>query len=282
MTDAVKPITYADLLRAKQEKRKIVMTTAYSAWQARLADSAGVDALIVGDSAGHVEDGFLSTTPVRLPEMLLRTTSCWRGARRQFLIGDAPFGSTEVSIEQAIETAVELIRHGASCVKLEGPRFSVIKAIADVGILVQGHIGLTPQQKARFGGYKVQARLAKEALLLRDEARRIEDAGAALLLLEAVPPEVGKIVSESIHIPCIGVGAGPYTDGQCVIQLDLTGIFEDWKPTFARRYMEGGRLIREALSQYVADVRAGAFPGPPECYKMLPGEAEKLKEGLDQ
>lgn len=270
-----KAVTYADLL-VKRGKEKIVFTTAYASWQAQLADEAGIDGVIVGDSAGHVELGYKATLPVRLPGMLERCVACWRGSKRLFLIGDAPFGSTECSNPQAVETACEFVKHGCSMVKLEGPRYSTISAIADAGILVMAHLGLTPQGRARFGGYKIQGRTAKDASNIVRQCVEAERAGASMLLLEAVPPEVGAAVTSQLSIPVIGVGAGMYVDGQCVIAHDLIGIFSDFKPKFAFRYLEGGRLIREALTQYASDVRSWTFPFQENLYTMLEGERDKF------
>lgn len=259
------PVTLADLQRAKGEKRKIVMTTAYAAWQARLADEAGIDAVIIGDSAAHVEDGYQSTVPMRLPEMLERCSAVWRGSKRLFKIGDAPFGSTEESPEQAVRTAVQFVQHGCDAVKVEGAspaRLRQIEAMVGAGIIVMGHVGLTPQTRAKFGGYKVQY----EEERIATEADAVTSAGASLLLVEATPPSIGRRVTNSQAVPVIGVGAGPDTDGQTVILHDLLGLFRDFKPKFARRYLDGSVLICEALSSYAEDVRGGTFPRAAECY----------------
>lgn len=269
--DPVKPnpVTYQGLLEKRVRKEKIVFTTAYAAWQARLADEAGIDGLIIGDSAAHVEDGYPSTVPMRLEEMLERASAVWRGTKRCLRVGDAPFGTTEESPAQAVATAVEFIRHGCDAVKLEGAsdsRLLQIRAIADAGILVMGHVGLTPQSRARYGGYKVQGRTKLEAQKILEDAECVVEAGVALLLVEAVPPSLGKRVAEASRVPVIGVGAGPHVHGQCVIAHDLLGLFRDFTPKFAKRYLDGSGLIRDALSVYARDVREGVFPFPNNCY----------------
>ena len=275
------PITLQTLLDARTAKRPIVMTTAYASWQAKLVDEAGVDAVIIGDSAAHVEDGYPSTVPMRLPEMLERCSAVWRGSKRLFRIGDAPFGSTEESVEQAVRTAVQFVQHGCDAVKVEGAsdaRLQQIQAMVGAGIIVMGHVGLTPQTRAKFGGYKVQydqERIAKEA-------EAVLEAGTSLLLLEATPPSIGtrvRTIADRYGVPVIGVGAGPHVDGQTVILHDLLGLFSDFKPKFARRYLDGSLLIREALVAYTKDVRSGGFPGLAECYaeKSDKAEAAKLK-----
>lgn len=272
------PVTLQTLIEKVAKREKIVMTTAYASWQARLADEAGVDALIVGDSAAHVELGFQSTVPCKVSDLIPRLTACWRGTKRCLLIGDMPFGSYEVSDEQAIRTGVEFVQHGASVVKLEGPCFERVRALAKTGILVMGHLGLTPQTRARFGGYRVQGKTASEAKRISAQAHKMEDAGAVLLLLEAVPPEVGALVADELDIPVIGVGAGPHVDGQTVILHDLLGLFDQFKPRFAKRYLEGGKLIRDALTHYATEVRTGAFPAEEHLYAMEEGEAERIRK----
>lgn len=277
MTGQEAPVTLQTLISKKAAGEKIVFTTAYASWQARLADRAGIDGLVVGDSAAHVELGFQSTVPCKVSDLLPRLTSCWRATKRCLLVGDLPFGSYEASNEQAVRTAVEFIQHGASIVKLEGPCYARAEAIASAGILVMGHVGLTPQSRARFGGYRVQGKTAVEALKIVEEAKRLAWT-CSLLLIEAVPAEVGKLVAESVSVPVIGVGAGPHVAGQTVIAHDLLGLFEDFRPKFARRYLEGSKLIEGALAGYAGDVRAGRFPSKENEYSMAEGEAEKLLE----
>lgn len=279
VSEMPKPVTLQTLIEKKRDGVPIVFTTAYASWQARLADEAGIDGLVIGDSAAHVEDGYPSTVPMRLPEMLERCSAVWRGTKRCFRIGDAPFGTTEEGPEQAVRTAVEFIRHGCDAVKVEGAsgsRLTQIKAIADAGILVMGHVGLTPQSRARFGGYKVQGRTVETAQRIAEDAYMVERAGVALLLVEAVPPEVGERVRNAVRIPVIGVGAGPQVDGQTVIVHDLLGLFDQFRPKFAKRYLEGAALVRNALVDYAADVRGRRFPAAEHRYEMVPGEREKL------
>lgn len=278
----VVPVTLQTLLDKKAGGKKIVMTTAYASWQARLADEAGIDALIVGDSAAHVELGYTSTVPCKVSDLLPRLTACWRGTKRCLLIGDMPFGSYEVSNEQAISTAVEFIQHGASVVKMEGPCFDRIEAIARRGILVMAHLGLTPQQRARYGGYKVQGRTSDTALTILNACETAASAGADLLLLEAVPSTLGRAVAARLRVPVIGVGAGPDVDGQTVILHDLLGLFDQFKPKFAKRYADGAQQIRSALSEYAKEVRETSFPAAEHCYYMAEGELEKLVKKLSE
>jgi 3-methyl-2-oxobutanoate hydroxymethyltransferase len=273
-----------ELVEMKRRGEKIVMVTAYDAPSARLADEAGIDLILVGDSSGMVVHGHESTVPVSLDEIVFMCQWVTRGARRPIVIGDLPFGSYEVSDEQAIETAVRVVKEGAvDVVKLEGGGTSVsrAKAIAGAGIGIMGHVGLTPQTATVLGGFKAQGRTRSQASKILREAKALEAAGCFAVVLEAVPEAVAEEVSKALEIPTIGIGAGVGCDGQVLVWHDMLGYSEGHAPRFVKRYAEVGRVITEALQRYAADVRSGAFPEEQHTYSIPPEELEAFEEALE-
>jgi 3-methyl-2-oxobutanoate hydroxymethyltransferase len=269
------PIT--ELPEMKARRQPIVMVTAYDAPGGRLADEAGADLVLVGDSAAMTVLGHDSTVPASMDEMLMLTRAVTRGARRPLVIADMPFGSFQVSDEAAVENAIRFVKEaGADAVKLEGagamlPR---VRAIVDAGIPVMGHLGLTPQSATMLGGYKAQGRSAEKALRLYSDARGLEAAGCFSLVLEAVPSPVAARITRDIAIPTIGIGAGPDCDGQVLVWHDLLGLYEGRTARFVKRYAEIGTAIREALTAYADDVRKHRFPEEQHTYAMPDEELE--------
>jgi 3-methyl-2-oxobutanoate hydroxymethyltransferase len=273
-----------ELIAMKERDEKIVMVTAYDAPGARFAEEAGIDLLLVGDTAAMVVLGHEGTTvPVTMEEMLFLTRTVARTARRAIVIGDMPFGSYQVSDEQAVENAIRFVKEaGADVVKLEGagPSLSRAQAIVGAGIPVMGHVGLTPQSATMLGGFKAQGRTAAKALQLVADARALEAAGCFAVVLEAVPPAVAARVTEALHVPTIGIGAGPDCDGQVLVYHDLLGIYEGRAPRFVKRYADVGAEIRRALVAYADDVRSGRFPGDEHTYSMPPEELAEFEAAI--
>jgi 3-methyl-2-oxobutanoate hydroxymethyltransferase len=266
-----------ELLEMKRRGDKIVMVTAYDAPSGRLADAAGVDLILVGDSSGMVVHGRESTVAVSLDEIVLMTQWVTRGAKRPLVIADMPFGSYEASDEQAVGNAVRLVKEGgADAVKLErgGTSVARARAIVDAGIPVMGHVGLTPQTATVLGGFKAQGRTADRAQQLVDEARALEAAGCFAIVLEAVPEAVARAATKALTVPTIGIGAGAATDGQVLVWHDMLGYYEGHAPRFVKRYADLGAVIVDALERYAEEVRSGAFPEPQHTYAM---PAEELK-----
>jgi 3-methyl-2-oxobutanoate hydroxymethyltransferase len=257
----------------KAAGRPIAMVTAYDASSARLAEAAGVDAILVGDSLGMVVLGYDSTLPVTMDDMLAATAAVTRIARRPLIVADMPFMSFQVSADEALRNAGRLMAEaGAQSVKLEGGAevASTVARIHAAGIPVMGHLGLTPQSVHELGGYKVQGRETAAALALIEDARALQDAGAFAVVLECIPAELAEAVTAELAIPTIGIGAGAGCDGQVQVYHDLLGLGGDFKPRHARRYAEAGEVIREALTAYVADVRAGTMVTDENCTRMEP------------
>jgi 3-methyl-2-oxobutanoate hydroxymethyltransferase len=260
-----------ELLEMKRRGEKIVMVTAYDAPSGRLADAAGVDLILVGDSSGMVVHGRESTVPVTLEEILLMTQWVTRGAKRPLVIADMPFGSYEASNERAVGNAVRLVKDGgADAVKLErgGTTIERAKAIVDAGIPVMGHVGLTPQTATVLGGFKAQGRTAGRAEQLIEGALGLQEAGCFSMVLEAVPPPVARAATRALGVPTIGIGAGGDTDGQVLVWHDMLGYYEGHAPRFVKRYAELGDVIVDALGRYAEEVRSGAFPEEQHTYKM--------------
>jgi 3-methyl-2-oxobutanoate hydroxymethyltransferase len=260
-----------ELAEMKRTGTRIAMVTAYDAAGARLAEAAGMDILLVGDSAAMVVLGHESTVPVTMDEMLFMTRSVSRAVRRSLVVGDMPFGSYQVSDEDAVRNAIRFVKEGgADTVKLEGagrmlPR---VKAIVDSGIPVMGHIGLTPQSVTALGGYKAQGRTAAKARRLVEDALALQEAGCYSIVLEAVPTPVAARITNALTIPTIGIGAGAKCDGQVLVYHDLLGLTEGHTARFVKRYADLATVIREALAAFVADVRSGAYPEERHTYGM--------------
>ena len=261
-----------ELFAMKRRGERIAMVTAYDAPGARFAEDAGVDVILVGDTAAMVVLGHEGTTvPVTMDEMLFLTRTVVRAARRPVIVGDMPFGSYQVSDEDAVRNAIRFLKEaGADAVKLEGagPSVSRVRAIVGAGIAVMGHVGLTPQSATMLGGFKTQGRTAEAARRLLSEARELEAAGCFAVVLEAVPSAVAERITETLSVPTIGIGAGAHCDGQVLVYHDLLGLTEGHLPRFVKRYASLSREIRDALEAYVADVRSGRFPDESHTYAM--------------
>jgi 3-methyl-2-oxobutanoate hydroxymethyltransferase len=291
MSDNPKPPRYAswtagklplpELAEMKRRGDKIVMVTAYDAPSGRLADAAGVDLILVGDSSGMVVHGRESTVPVTLDEIVFMTQWVTRGAKRPLVIADMPFGSYEESDEQAVRNAVRLVKEGgADAVKLErgGTSIERARAIVDAGIPVMGHIGLTPQTATVLGGFKAQGRTADRAKELVADALALQDAGCFAIVLEAMPAPVARAVTKALAVPTIGIGAGSDTDGQVLVWHDMLGYYEGHAPRFVKRYADLGDTIVEALGRYADEVRGGAFPEEQHTYAMPDDEREAFEQ----
>jgi len=260
----------------------IVMVTAYDYPSGRLADAAGMDIVLIGDSAAMTILGHSGTVPATMEEMLMLTRAVTRGAKRPIVVADMPFGSFQVSDEDALRNAIRFIKDAAAdAVKLEGagPSLSRVVALVGAGIPVMGHIGLTPQSATMLGGFRAQGRTAEKARRLLDEAIALEEAGCFALVLEAVPAPVAARISETLVIPTIGIGSGAECDGQVLVLHDLLGLYEGRSPRFAKRYADIGDDIRSALERFGAEVRSGAFPAEEHTYAMPEEELEAFLNG---
>jgi 3-methyl-2-oxobutanoate hydroxymethyltransferase len=263
MTAISKKIRVPDLAPMKKRHERIVMLTAYDATMARLFDQAGVDLLLVGDSLGHVILGLDTTIPVTLDAVVHHTRAVAHGARRALVVADMPFLTCQVSVEQAMQNAGRLFQEGgAAAVKIEGGRSvaRVLRRLTSAGLPVMGHIGLTPQHVHRLGGMRRQARDEEAAQELLEDALALEDAGAFAIVLEAIPDFVAQTVTDRLKIPTIGIGAGPYCDGQVLVSYDMLGIFDTFVPSFVKQYAQLGKLIVSAAKNYASDVRFGNYP----------------------
>jgi 3-methyl-2-oxobutanoate hydroxymethyltransferase len=268
-----------DFQRMKRAGDKITFLTAYDFPTARFAQAAGLDMLLVGDSLGMCVYGYNSTVPVVMDQMIWHAQAVRRGAPDTFVIGDMPFMSYQGAIHEAVGNAARFLKE-AECdaVKLEGGvRVAErIRAIVEAGIVVMGHVGLTPQSSGQLGGHKAQGRTAESARAVVEDARAVEAAGAQMILLEAVPPEVGGFITQSLKIPVLSIGAGPDCDGQLVIVSDMIGQFQAFTPKFVKKYADVAGVVTGAMKEYVAEVRAGIFPTGEYCYRMIEGEEEKF------
>jgi 3-methyl-2-oxobutanoate hydroxymethyltransferase len=270
-----------DLHAMKRRGEKAVWMTAYDAPTAACAEAAGLDMLLVGDSLGMCVYGFENTLPVTMDMCLEHTRAVRRGAANTFVIGDMPFLSYQTTVVDAVCNAGRFLKEaGADAIKLEGGVrvADAIKAIVDAGIVVFGHIGLTPQSSGQVGGFKAQGRTLESARLVLEDALAVQAAGAHALLVEAVTPEVTAIVHDRLEIPVYGIGAGPHCDGQVLIVSDVLGIFETFTPRFVKQYAQLAEEMKRAFAQYAEEVRNGSFPGPDHVYHMLPGEVDRLDE----
>ena len=282
-TPAPGKLPLPELGEMKLRGDKIAMVTAYDAPAALLADEAGVELILVGDSAAMVMLGHESTVRVTLDELIFLTRAVTRSARRPLVVGDLPFGSYEISDEQAVASAIRLVKEGgADVVKLEGAgrMVSRVRAIADSNIGLMAHIGLTPQSATKLGGFRAQGRTADTALKLLDDALALQDAGAFALVLEAVPAPVAAAISQSLTIPTIGIGAGAGCDGQVLVWHDLLGMYQGRTPRFVNRYARLADEIGSALGEYVTDVRSGAFPEEQHTYAIPDEELAQFEAAL--
>lgn len=254
---------------ARLKGKRIAVLTAYDFYTARFLDRAGVDSLLVGDSLNMVFYGQPTTLSADMPLMLAHTRAVARGAERALVVGDMPFLSYQASEAEAIYNAGLFLKEaGAQAVKMEGgvERSDTIRKTVEAGIPVMGHIGLTPQSIHRFGGYQVQGRDQKQAAYLKESAAALVEAGVFSMVLEAIPTDLAREITESVSVPTIGIGAGPHTDGQVMVINDIAGLFDDFKPKFVRRYGDLGAELTRIARAFVDDVRGGKFPGPDESY----------------
>ena len=274
--------TVQDILTMKKEKKKISVITSYDYTLASLCDRAGIDVLLVGDSAGMVMLGYENTIPVTMDQMCMFTEAVSRARKNSLLVSDLPFMSYQASIEDAINNSGRLIKAGADAVKLEGGSVmaETISEIVDVGIPVMGHIGLQPQTTMLSEGYKVQGKTKDSAMKLIDDAKELEDAGVFSIALEMVSHEVAEIISETISIPTIGIGSGVGCDGQVLVVQDLLGMYDKIKPKFAKRYMNLSEDIVNSLENYKKDVESGIFPAQENWFSMNEEELKKLREQI--
>lgn len=265
----VKRITTHILKAMKDKKEKISMLTAYDYSMARILDDAGIDILLVGDSASNVMAGHETTLPITLDQMIYHAASVVRGVQKAFVVVDLPFGSYQSNSTKALESAIRIMKEsGAHGVKLEGGAeiAESITKILSAGIPVMGHLGLTPQSIYKFGTYTVRAREAEEAKKLKSDAKLLDKLGCFGIVLEKIPAKLGKSVSKSVSIPTIGIGAGPDTDGQVLVTHDLLGITKEFQPRFLRRYMELHEDMKVAVQSYIKDVKSNDFPNKSEAY----------------
>ena len=278
-------VTIPELIRMKMKNEKISMVTAYDYPTGRIADRAGLDILLVGDSVGMTVLGYENTLPVTMEEMLVFTKAVVRGAKRPFIIGDMPYMSYQVSNEEAVRNAGRFIGEaGADGIKLEGGYTVVerIKAIVSAGIPVMGHLGLTPQSLSMLGGFKVQGNTAGVAKRLYDEAIALEDAGVFAILLELIPAPVAEIISRAVSVPTISIGSGISCDGQCLIFHDLIGLFEAFVPRHVKKYANVMQVVEEALSTYVAEVRDLTFPRAENTFKIRDDEFHEFLQAVNE
>jgi 3-methyl-2-oxobutanoate hydroxymethyltransferase len=274
-----KKVSVNDIIAMKGAE-KISVLTAYDYSTSLICDRAGVDVLLVGDSAGMVVLGYQSTVPVGMPEMTMFCGAVAKGTKRAMIVGDMPFGSYQPNSSLAVENAVQLIKAGCDAVKLEGGSeiIGTIKAIVDAGIPVMGHIGLKPQTTSLWEGYKLQGRTKESAAKLIDDARVLEKAGVFSIVLEMVASEVAEVITKNVSVPTIGIGSGPGCDGQVLVLHDMLGLYEDIKPKFVKRYAELSKSIFEAVTSYTSEVKAGVFPGEQNTFHMDPKDLDKLKK----
>jgi 3-methyl-2-oxobutanoate hydroxymethyltransferase len=278
------PMTLPRLFEKKRLGEPIVMVTAYDYPSARAAEQAGVDLVLVGDSAGTTILGHSSTTPVELDELLVLARAARRGLNGPLLIGDLPFGSYEISDEQAVRSSLRFIKEaGCDCVKLEGGgevSLSRARAIIGAGIPVMGHVGLTPQTSVSLGGWKAQGRTAAAAERIAREALALQEAGCFAIVFEAIPAAVAAEIMPRMEIPVIGIGAGPTTDGQVLVFHDLLGIREGLGPRFVKRYANLQQEMNDGVAAYAEDVRTRRYPGPEHGYSIDDAELEAFRESL--
>lgn len=274
-----------DLQRMKEQGKKTVWITAYDYWTAYFGEQAGMDMLLVGDSMGMCIYGYEGTVPVTMEQCIWHSEAVRRGAPNTFVIGDMPFLSYQVSVQEAVRNAGRFFKEArVDAIKLEGGKrvCPQIRAIADGGMLVMGHIGLTPQSSAQLGGFKAQGRTAESAMELIEDALAVQEAGAFSILVEAVPPEVTRIIRDTLSIPVYGIGAGVHTDGEVMICSDILGIFQAFTPKFVKKYANLGEQILNAFKAYAEEVRERKFPGPEHGYSMAEGEISRLQEALSR
>lgn len=268
-------VTAPSLRASKERGERLVCLTAYDYPTARIVDEAGIDIILVGDSIGNVVLGYGNTVPVTLDEIVMHSRAVRRAVQRALLVADMPYGSYHTGADDAVRAALRLIKEGAAeAVKLEGGRIRapLVKRLVDEEIPVMGHIGLTPQSVNKLGGFRVQGKTAEAARALLDDAHALEDAGAFAIVLEVVPREIAKLITESVQIPTVGIGAGPHCDIQVLVIHDLVGLSFGKLPRFVRQYANLQETMTDAISRFAEDVRSGHYPAEAESYG-LPAEA---------
>jgi len=273
-------VSIGDIKAMKQRGEKIAMLTAYDYATAKLVDGAGIPLILVGDSLGMVVLGYESTIPVTMDEMLHHTKAVARGARRALVIGDMPFMTYHVSTEDALRNAARFIQEGgAQAVKLEGGETvaEIVNRLVSCGIPVQGHIGLTPQSINQLGGYKVIGKTPEVAIRLLNDARALEQSGVFSIVLEAVPTQLSKLITERVSVPTIGIGAGKYCDGQVQVISDLLGLYTDFVPKHAKQYVKLSEAINKAVTEYLSEVASGDFPTSQQSFDMDQSVLEKIE-----
>jgi 3-methyl-2-oxobutanoate hydroxymethyltransferase len=268
-----------DFHEMKKKGERITFLTAYDFPTAQFAEAAGMDMLLVGDSLGMCVYGYPGTIPVVMDQMIFHAEAVRRGAPHTFVIGDMPFMSYQASVEKAVENAGRFLKEaGCDAIKLEGGVRVArqIQAIVEAGIVVMGHIGLTPQSSGQLGGHKAQGRTAETAKLVVEDALAVQKAGAQMILLEAIPPEVARYISKTLDIPALSIGAGPHCDGQLLIVSDMIGQFQAFTPKFVKKYCNVAETVINAMKAYIADIRNGQFPTAEHCYQMIAGEEDRF------
>lgn len=279
-------VTVPSLRSSKERGERLVCLTAYDYPTARIVDEAGTDIILVGDSLGNVVLGYDSTVPVTVEEMLAHTRAVRRGVQRALLVADMPYGSYHTGESEAVRAALRLVKEGgAEAVKLEGGRnrLEVVRRLVNEEIPVMGHIGLTPQSLNKLGSYRLQAKTADAARALVEDALALEEAGAFAVVLEVVPGEVARTVTEAVKIPTIGIGAGADCDAQILVLHDLLGLsFSRTRPRFVRQYVNLRETITEAIGRYAEDVRSGDFPAPAESYPLPADTAAELNKDVNR
>ena len=277
----LKKVTISDLQNKKREGKKITMLTAYDYPMARIIDGAGIDTILVGDSLGMVVLGYDSTVPVTMDEMIHHCKAVRRGTKNAFLIGDMPFMSYQVSKEEAVRNAGRFFKEaGCDAIKLEGGDevLDVTIAIVNAGIPVLGHLGLTPQTISKLGGFKVQGKDADAAEKILGQALKLEKAGCFGIVLECIPDQVAKLITEKLSIPTIGIGAGPYCDGQVLVSNDMVGLFDRFVPKFVKQYVKLSGLISDGVKKYKDEVEKGEFPDAVHSFTIKDEEIKKLRK----
>ncbi len=266
----IKKITVPDILDLKKKNQKITALTAYDYLMAEMLDQAGIDIILVGDSLGMVIAGYPNTLPVSMDQMIYHTGIVSRAVKRALLVGDMPFLSYQASLEQGIENAGRFLKEGrAEAVKIEGGEVMIplIEKLVQIGIPVMGHLGLLPQSIHKYGSYKLQGKEPAVARQLKDDAKRLQEAGVFSIVLEKIPADLASEITRSVSVPTIGIGAGPHCDGQILVSHDMLGIYDRFKPRFVRRYANLAQQMREAFQKYLQDVRGGKFPSDEESFK---------------
>lgn len=275
----LKKTTIKTIQKMKENGEKIAVLTAYDYSTAKYIDEAGADIILVGDSLANVALGYNSTQSVGMTEMLIFTGAVSRGVNRAFIIGDMPFMSYNVSVEEGIKNAGDMLKAGANAVKIEGCNdyiCNLIKRLTESGIPVLGHLGFTPQSVNTLGGHAVQGKTSDAVNQILEQAKRLEQAGVFAIVLELVPEEGGKYITENIKVPTIGIGAGKYCSGQVLVSDDMLGKFSDYQPKFVRKYADLKSTILAAASEYCNDVKTGSYPAESEVFNISEEEKSKI------